>query len=33
MTGLGLLVGHMIGDYIIQNNRMAANKSNPRRSS
>ena len=28
MDGLGLLIGHLIGDYIVQNDWMASNKSN-----
>ena len=28
MDGFGLLVGHLIGDYIVQNDWMAANKTN-----
>ena len=28
MDGFGLLVGHLIGDYILQNDWMASNKSN-----
>lgn len=28
MDGLGLLIGHLIGDYIVQNDWMAANKIN-----
>jgi hypothetical protein len=30
MESLGLLVGHLIGDYVFQNDWMAANKVNPR---
>ena len=29
MDGFGLLVGHLLGDYILQNDWMAANKTNP----
>lgn len=29
MESLGLIVGHMVGDYIVQNDWMAANKGNP----
>jgi hypothetical protein len=29
MEGLGLLVGHLLGDYILQNDWMAANKTGP----
>lgn len=29
MDGLWLLVGHLIGDYIVQNDLMASNKSSP----
>lgn len=29
MEGFGLLVGHMVGDYVLQNDWMAANKTNP----
>lgn len=28
MTGFGLLIGHLVGDYIVQNDWMAANKVN-----
>lgn len=28
MEGLGLLIGHLLGDYILQNDWMAKNKSN-----
>ena len=30
MESMGLIVGHMIGDYVLQNDWMAANKTNPR---
>lgn len=29
MTGLGLLIGHLLGDYILQDDWLAANKTNP----
>ena len=29
MEGFGLLVGHLLGDYILQNDWMASNKTNP----
>ena len=29
MNGLGLLVGHLLGDYILQDDWQAANKANP----
>ena len=29
MESLGLLVGHLVGDYILQNDWMASNKTNP----
>jgi hypothetical protein len=29
LEGLGLLVGHLIGDYVVQNDWMAGNKTNP----
>lgn len=29
MIGFGLLIGHLIGDYIVQNDWCAANKTNP----
>jgi hypothetical protein len=29
MNGFGLLVGHLVGDFIFQNDYVAANKSNP----
>lgn len=30
MIGLALLCGHMVGDYIVQNDWMASNKTNPK---
>lgn len=30
MEGFALLLGHLVGDYIVQNDWMAKNKSNPR---
>lgn len=29
MDGFGLIVGHLVGDYVLQNDWMAANKTNP----
>lgn len=29
MNGFGLLLGHLVGDYILQNDWMASNKTNP----
>ncbi len=29
MEGFGLVLGHLIGDYVVQNDWMAANKTNP----